>query len=148
MKGRKRIKKMLNISRVDQRRRNQHGWLVRVMRNKFMHQKFFSDSVFGNKLSSLLAAQKYRDDLLRRYPKPERGNMFNRKSSRNTSGHAGLSRTGSYKNGRYYQVWQASWVTPDGKKVTRKFGFSEMGRNEREAKRLAIRARREAIASM
>ena len=144
----RRSKEMRNISRVDYERRRMYGWLVRVMREGVTHQKFFSDSVFGGKRASLHAARRHRDEMLVAYPAPPRGNMFNRKTARNTSGHAGVSRTRSKRKGRYYDVWQAGWVLPDGKHVTRKFGFSEGGRSELQAKRLAIKARREALAAM
>ena len=145
----KRNKQMRNISRVDQFKKHQHGWLVRVMRNHITHQKFFSDGVFGSKSASLREAKIFRDELLQRYPPAPRGNMFNKPNSRNTSGYPGVSRTGSYRKGHYYKVWQASWILkPGGKRITRKFGFSPNGRSERQAKRLAIKARREALACM
>ena len=147
-KRKKRDKQMRNISRVDQAKKNQHGWFVRVMRNGITHQKFFYDKG-GNEAASLREAKRFRDELLRLYPLPKRGNMFNRMSARNTSGHAGVSRTGSYRKGHYYQVWQASWILkPGGKRITRKFGFSPNGRSERQAKRLAIKARREALEAL
>ncbi len=139
---------MRNISRVDYERRHMYGWLVRVMRNGLTRQKFFSDSVFGGKRASLYAARKHRDAVVAAYPLPLRGNMFDRKTARNTSGYAGVSRTRSKRKGHYYDVWQAGWVLPNGKHVTRKFGFSEGGRSELAAKRLAIKARREALDAM
>ena len=144
----KKITKMQNISRVDQERKNQHGWLVRVMRDGINHQKFFSDSIFGSKLSSLLAAQKHRDELLHKYPKPEHGNVFNKITARNTSGYPGISKSGSYRKGEYYRAWQVQWTLPNGKLVSRKFGFSPWGRSEKEALELAIKARQEALAAI
>lgn len=145
----KRNQKLRNISRVDQEKRRQYGWLVRVMRDGRTHQKFFSDSMHDGKHGSLLMAMEFRDELLSRYPPAPYGNMFNRTSRRNTSGHPGISRTGSWRKGRFYEVWQASWLDRrTGQRLTRKFGFSESGRSELAAKRLAIKARREALAAM
>ena len=145
----KRNKKLRNISRVDQDKKRQYGWLVRVMRDGVNHQKFISDSTHGGKHSSLLTAMEFRDDLLNIYPPSLRGNMFNRTNRRNKSGHAGISLTGSWRKGRYYAVWQAGWLDPrTGIKTTRKFGFSETGRSELAAKRLAIKTRREALEAM
>jgi len=42
-------------------------------------------------------------------------------------------------------VWAASWVLPDGRRKTRKFHFSLDGNSEAEAKKLAIKARKEGI---
>lgn len=141
-------KTMRNISRVDQEEKHQHGYLVRVTRDGEMHQKFFSDSAHGGKRAALRAAKEHRDELLEQHPPAERGSMFDRRTSRNTSGHAGVSRVRSKRKGQYYDAWQASWVLPSGRRVARKFNFSPTGRSERAAKRLAIKARRDAIAAM
>ena len=150
-KGRSRLKRdqrMRNISRVDQPKKRQHGWLVRVMRDGVTHQKFFYDGVRGGETGSLREAKIFRNELLRLYPPPKRGNNFNKITSRNRSGTPGISRGGSYRKGHYYPAWQAQWTLPNGKRVTKKFGFSPNGRSEIAAKRLSIKARREALAAM
>ncbi|MCA1593099.1 MAG: hypothetical protein LC754_10695 [Acidobacteria bacterium] len=134
-----------NISRVEQEQKRQYGWYVRVMRDGITRQKFFSDYAHGGKGGALLRAIAYRDELIERHPKPEHGNLFNRLSTRNTSGHPGVSRTTQSKRGAVYEVWQAGWTLPDGRRVTRKFQFSPDGRSEREARRLAIKAREKGV---
>ncbi len=141
----KRSKRLRNISRVDYARRSWHGWLVRVMRNGERFQKFFSDYAHGSKSGSLRQAQSYRDNLLRLYPLPPHGNLLNRMTVRNTSGHPGVSKTGSWRKGHYYAAWQAAWTLPNGQRMTKKFVFSPTGRTELAAKRLAIKARREGL---
>lgn len=140
-----RPKAMQNITRIDYERKHQHGWWVRLQREGQQIQSFFSDAANGGKLGALLKAQRYRDKMLRIYPPPEHGNMFNRTSSRNTSGKPGVHRTRSMKRGHSYDVWQASWSLPNGKHISKKFHFSPEGRSEREAKRLAIEARAEGL---
>lgn len=140
-----RPEKMRHITRVDYEKRRQHGWWVRIQRDGKQHQRFFSDHALGNKLSALVAAEQFRDELLRHYPKPARGNNFNRTTTRNTTGIPGVTRTTTRKDGRVYQIWQAAWLLPDGRRKTKKFAFSEGGRSEREAKQLAIQARREGL---
>lgn len=135
-----------NITRIDYERRQQHGWWVRIMRDGLQYQKFFSDSTHDGKASALRAAKEHRDYLLKRYPKPAHGNMFNRASSRNRSGgYPGVHKSKDMKQGRTYQVWVASWRLPNGRSVTRKYHFSPDGRSEKEAKQLAIKARAEGI---
>ena len=137
---------MRNITRVDYERRRQHGWWVRVTRDGEQYQKFFSDSANGGKFSARRAAIEHRDYLLKRYPKPEHGNMFNRASSRNMSGgYPGVHKTRDIKQGRTYEVWVAGWTLPGGRSITRKYHFSPDGRSEREAKQLAIKARAEGV---
>ena len=140
------VKRLKHISRVEQEQKRQYGWFVRLMRDGVMHQKFFYDSAHGGKSSALLRAIAYRDELLERFPKPAQGNMFNRTNARNTSGHAGVHKTTQRKRGITYEVWAAGWTLPDGRRVTRKYHFGPDGRSEKEAKSLAIKARREGIA--
>lgn len=142
----KKFRPRRNISRIDQYKKRQHGWWVRVMRNGFTYQKFFSDYASGGKIASLREAKDYRDELLEKYPPSPTGNVFNKITARNTSGYPGISKSGSYRKGHYYESWQACWIEkPGGKRVCRKFVFSESGRTELAAKRLAIKTRREAI---
>ncbi len=143
-----RDKRLRNITRIDQYKKHRHGWWVRIHRDGRMIQRFFSDAAYRGQGGSLSEARRHRDQLLVEYPKPERGNMFNRVSVRNTSGKPGVHRTRSIKRGRIYTVWQASWTLPNGRHINRRFAFSEGGRSEREARRLAINARKEGVATI
>jgi hypothetical protein len=136
---------MRHISRIDQAKKKQHGWWVRIHRAGRMIHRFFSDKAHGGKTRALVEAKHHRDELLRLHPKPARGNMFNHKSSRNTSGIAGVHRTVTRNRGRVYKVWQAGYVLPDGTHVNRKFHFSRGGTSEAEAKRKAIKVRAEGL---
>ncbi len=135
-----------HISRVEQEKKRQYGWFVRLMRDGVKQQKFFYDSAHGGKSSALLRAIAYRDELLQRYPKPAHGNMFNRSSVRNASGYPGVHKTTQRKRGITYEVWATGWTLPNGQRVTRKYHFSPDGRSERAAKRLAIKARQAGVA--
>ncbi|MBA3322897.1 MAG: hypothetical protein H0T45_15815 [Pyrinomonadaceae bacterium] len=142
----KKDKAMRHISRIDQDRKNQHGWWVRIHRDGKMIQKFFSDIAHGGSDNfALREAKKYRDALLVLYPKPERGNMFNKPNSRNKGNPPGVHKTRSLKRGRSYEVWQAGYILPNGKHINKKFHFSLDGRSEEEAKALAIKARKEGV---
>lgn len=57
---------MKHIIRFDYGR--SHAWWVRVERPGFVKRKLFSDSTFGGKKRALLAAQKYRDSLMKFAP--------------------------------------------------------------------------------
>ncbi|MGH9942350.1 MAG: hypothetical protein ACRD9R_08330 [Pyrinomonadaceae bacterium] len=142
----KKDKSMRHISRIDQAKKGQHGWWVRIHRDGKMIHQFFSDFAHGgSERRALSEARKYRDQLLVQYPKPERGNMFNRTNARNRGNPPGVHKTRSRKRGRYYNVWQAGYILPDGKRVNRKFHFSPDGRSEEEAKALAIKARNDGL---
>ena len=137
---------MRHISRIDQDRKNQHGWWVRIHRNKQMIHQFFSDLAHRSRSAALAEAKRHRDALLILHPKPPYGNQFNKPNSRNTSGIAGVHKTTARKRGRVYDVWVAGWTLPDGTRQTRKFHFSLDGNSEAAAKKLAIKARKEGVA--
>lgn len=141
----KKLLVMKNITRIEQEKKKQFGWWVRVRRDGENFQKFFSDLAHGGKNSALLAAMAFRDSLIEKHPMPEHGNMFNRANSRNSSGYPGVHKTTQNKRGQTYEVWTAAWTLPDGKRVTRKFHFSDEGRSEKEARLLAIKAREEGL---
>ncbi len=70
----KKDEQMRHISRIDQFKKRQHGWWVRIHRDGKMIQRFFSDYAHGgNDERALREAKRYRDALLIMYPKPERG---------------------------------------------------------------------------
>jgi len=142
----KKARVMKHISRIDQEKKNQHGWWVRIHRDGQMIQKFFSDLAYRSKSNALSEAKKHRDSLLVLYPKPLHGNQFNKRMSRNTSGVAGVHKTLHRKRELDYDVWVASWTLPDGRRQTRKFQFSPDGRSETAAKKLAIKVRKEGVA--
>jgi len=142
----KKARALKHISRIDQEKKNQHGWWVRIHRDHQMIHKFFSDLAHRSKSIALSEAKRHRDALLVLHPKPLHGNLFNRPNSRNTSGIAGVHKTLHRKGGHAYDVWVASWLLPDGTKQMRKFQFSLDGRSETEAKKLAIKARKEGVA--
>ena len=142
----KKREEMRHISRIDQDRKHQHGWWVRIHRNKRMIHQFFSDLAHGSRSAALGEAKKHRDALLVLHPKPPHGNQFNKPNSRNTSGVAGVHKTSSRKRGRVYDVWVAGWTLPDGRRQTKKFHFSLDGNSDAEAKKLAVKARKEGVA--
>lgn len=142
------LRAMRHITRIDYEKKNQHGWWVRIHREGRMIQKFFGDRTYGNCSRALREAKLHRAYLLEQHPKSPIGNVFNRVTARCTSGIPGVHKTIVRKDGHTYTVWQTSWLMPNGKRVVKKFAYSDTGRSEKEAKRLAIKARNEGIAEI
>ena len=126
------------------------GWRIRVPyfeegRLKY-RRKLVSEFRYGGTKESLRAmAVRLRDRLIAELGTSTFGvACFQRqKSSRNTSGHIGVSRNVQVKKGKVQTTWAARWTDAQGKIVMRRFSVRRYG--EERAKRLAILARTEGI---
>jgi hypothetical protein len=87
MKSKSRLK---SISRIDSNKT--HGWYVRVTFLGTEHRKLFSDNKYGNKLSALIEAKKYRDELEESLGKPRTDRIVISTHKRNNTGMLGVRR--------------------------------------------------------
>lgn len=136
------------ISRIDNENNATFGWEVRIRRRNKQINRFFSDSKHNNDAhKSLLAAMAARDKLIEEVPVLDRFERAELKKANNSSGIPGVSRTmnaKSYKEQTYnYAFWQAYWSPEPG--VTKSVRFSVKKYGEKQAKKLAIQARKQAI---
>jgi len=134
------------ISRVDIPGKKTHGWQVRLQRQGWRYQKFFADGLHKGKDKAFDAAVVMRDELVESLEGESRRDRAERKTARNSSGIVGVCRTYAVKGGSRYPCWQASWSPAPGKRKCVKFFVSVHG--EKEAKKLAVAARSEGVASM
>ena len=138
-----------NILRID-RETTGGGYLVRVMRRGRRKSEFFQDSEYGGKRKALLAARKHRDQLessMRAYTAKQ---LSQKERTNNTSGTVGvrLVEETDYRwdSQPTYQYWVAQWSPRRGVRKTKRFSVDKYG--NKEAYRLAVRARRRGVASM
>jgi len=136
-----------HIIRQEKTEKTSAGWKVNIKRrSKYMH-KYFRDTKYGGKENALEAAKAYRDSLMS--VASESDYMLwrrNRKPSTNTSGIVGVGRyVVKFRKGKRLQ-WQAAWQDADGKQYCKIFLVSTHG--ERQAKALAVAARRDAMAEL
>jgi hypothetical protein len=136
-----------HIIRQEQTEKTTACWKVNLKRrSKYMH-KYFPDVKYGGKENALEAAKAYRNSLMSAVS--ESDYMLwrrNKKPSTNTSGIVGVGRyVVKYRKGKRLQ-WQAAWQDADGKQHCKIFLVSTHG--ERQAKALAIAARRDAMAEL
>lgn len=138
-----------NITRIETSTR---GYEVRVMRRGKGYCKLFSDSLCGGKRAALKAAREYRDQLIEELADKviTRKQRARRKTERNYSGVVGVryvEEVDRHGDTEYvYGYWEAQWSPKPGVRKKRRFSVNKYG-NE-EATRLAIKARREGVASM
>ena len=121
------------ITRIDHPAKRTFGYFVRVTWNKQRRSKFFSDSVYGDRLAALGAALDWRNEAERELGKPRTERQVIG-VSRTTTGIVGVRRT--VKDGR--EVYEATWR--EGNRI-RRTSYSIAKHGERRALSLARRAR-------
>ena len=139
---------MYGISRFDDEKRYSHGWRVSLRRQGKRLVENFPDKKYRGRQRALKSAQRYRDELLRKFPPISRKEVCLIRRSNNQSGITGVCTyakryklsDGSYRETRY---WDASWPGEDGKKVSVSFSVKEFG--EELARSMAIRARQRGL---
>lgn len=121
------------ITRIDHPAKRTFGYFVRVTWNKQRRSKFFSDSVYGDRLAALSAALEWRDQAERELGKPRTERQVIG-VSRTSTGIVGVRRT--VKDGR--EVYEATWR--EGNRI-RRTSYSIAKHGEKRALSLARRAR-------
>ena len=93
------------ISRVDNPKRNSHGWYVRVRFKGENYSKFFSDSVHGGMDRALHKAVRYRNKLERDIGKPRTDRTLIVTPTRNETGMIGVKKVAKGPSGAYEVTW-------------------------------------------
>ncbi len=129
---------VMNIQRIES------GWVFSIRIKGKRYSKRFSDARYGGEMASFDAATKYKISILDKHGIEERI----KKSPNNM---IGVSRTSSYRKkwpDRQQQYskeeyWQATWTDGVGKQHTKRFSIKKYG--EKQAERLAVQARKDAL---
>jgi hypothetical protein len=132
------------ISRFDDDIRNTHGWRVSLRRYGKMLVENFPDKKCGGRKKAFELAQKYRDELLGKFPPISRKEVCQIRRSNNKSGISGVctyAKSYRVKDGNIRETWywEASWPGENGKNVSVNFSVNKYG--EELARSMAIRAR-------
>ena len=137
------------ICRIDQPAKHNHGFFVRVQRDRRIYSAFFPDKRHGGRAHALAAAQQlwqeWREIL---GPPPEEVRRWRAEIRRRKGRSAivGVQRVVERRGGRVRTYWRATW-SPEPYVVARKM-FSIERYGAKKAKWLAIRARRAGLRSM
>ena len=134
------------ITRIDQPEKKNHGFYVRITHRHKTHQKYFPDKSSGGKRKARNAAEKFRDDLLKKMPKYKQELAARKKRKALQSGVVGVTHvvTGQQEDGSFrYQYWQAAWADAEGTRRTSKFSIGRYGKQK--ALDMAVKARAKAV---
>ena len=105
---------------------------------------YFSDAVWGGRERSLVAAQRFRDQLLLRVGPDTRVRRTISKGTRSTTGVVGVSLERHVVEGRGYERYVASWQDPETGPQRRRFLIERYGKEQALA--LALEAREAGVA--
>ncbi|MDR0532714.1 MAG: hypothetical protein LBH01_02045 [Verrucomicrobiales bacterium] len=142
----KRTRKNPGICRIDQPDRFNHGFYVRINRDRRKVRKFFSDRANGGKRAALRAAKAYYAEIDRKYPRISRRKNAMIQRRVGVSGILGVCKITKTLLGRNYLFWMASWSPRPGVVAKKAFSIRKYG-NDR-ARALAIKARRQGLRQM
>jgi hypothetical protein len=124
------------ISRIDHKKRNTHGWYVRVTFQGTTHSKLFSDSVHGGEEKALQRAIRYRNKLEREVGRPRTDRTVVSKVARSNTGIQGVNRIWKGTGEAYEVTW-----SPEPN-VIQRTSISIRKHGEEEALKKAIALRR------
>jgi hypothetical protein len=140
-----------NISRIDSKKKNMHGWYVRIFHNGKSHAKYFNDIKSGGKEEALQDAIEYRNQLEIDLGKPRTERyIIGAVHPNNNTGVPGVNRriTKQKKRGKWYSwdIFEVTW-NPEPNKVSRTT-VSIQKYGEEEAFRRACAIREQKIAEV
>jgi len=129
------------ISRIDQPEKRTHGFFVRLSRKGKRYSGFFGDKGHGGRGRALKAAEAYYQKLLKKHKAVTRRDWLQIRRRKGRSPYIGVQRIVVT-----HVYWKATWSPRKG--VVRKRQFSVRKHGAAQARALALRARREALASL
>ena len=137
------------ISRIDQPDKRNHGFFVRLTRQGKIHSAFFTDKKHGGRELAFVAAQKHYQALRNKLGEsktPSRRFWAEVRRRKGRSGIHGVQKIVDRRSGKPVTVWKATW-SPEPYVVRRK-QFSVRKHGAKQAKLLAIRARRDGLRNL
>lgn len=124
-----------NLTRIDHPTKNTHGYFVRIQWKGERRSKFFSDSVYGDRLAALFAAIEWRNAVEKELGKPR-----TERQVLGTSYEEGKMPGIRRRREGHTDYYEATWTTTVGKLRRTKYSIARHG--EKRALQLALRARK------
>jgi hypothetical protein len=124
-------------------RREPGAWYVQIWRRGRHFADYFSDAVWGGRAQALVAAQRFRDELLLRIEPDTRVRRRKPKGARTRTRVVGVTLEPHVVDGRVYERYVATWRDPERGTLRRRFLVQRYGK--KEALALAIEARERGV---
>jgi hypothetical protein len=140
---------MYGIIRIDHDKSHTYCWVVTISRRKKQYLKHFSDGVYGGKQKAHAAAKAYRDEIIAAHRPMTMKEFCSIVKSSNRSGVSGVNRLAtknSHNKNILHWYWVAGWSPEPGQTKHVKFSINKYG--EEKAFRMAVRARKKALAEV
>lgn len=135
------------IYRIDDERRQIHGWGASVQRTSGKAQRIFRDKMHGGRETAYQLAIAWAEEHLKKFPAKPRIALMTTLRRNNRSGVPGVYRYPADGSDKLGACWIARWaVTPNARQKFRKFSIDLYG--EEQAKQLAIQARTRAMQAL
>jgi hypothetical protein len=137
------------ICRIDQPVKHNHGFFVRIQRRGKIHSAFFTDKKHGGGPQALAAAQEYCRELAAKLGTPVQMSRRQWAEIRRRKGLSGIHGVQKVMDRRFVPpriYWKATWSPQPYVVARRQFSARKFG--SREARRLAIRARRAGLENL
>ncbi|HEX7642042.1 MAG TPA: AP2/ERF family transcription factor [Burkholderiaceae bacterium] len=141
------MKTRKGIIRIDNPKSRIKAWSVQINRQSGKANRVFSDGAHGGYHKAYRAASAWLDSIEAQYPTLDRLVKMQTLWKNNRSGITGVYRWPSDGSERPGAYWAAQWIErPHDRPKRRKFSVAHYG--ERQAKRLAIATRKDALEAM
>jgi hypothetical protein len=146
----KTMKPLYGITRIDHEGSRTHAWRVAIQRRGMIYSAHFSDGVCGGKAKALAAAKKWRNDVLATEAPMARADYCNIRRRNNRSGIPGVSYHEEIVATKIGEATRRFWIArcPKDPWHTKLAKFSVSKYGMRGAKKLAVEARKAALAQM
>lgn len=133
-----------NISRIDSKKKNMHGWYVRIFHKGKPHAKYFNDEKSGGREEALSDAVEYRNQLEIELGKPRTERyIIGALHPKNNTGVPGVNRriTKQKKRGKWYswEIYDVTWNSEPNKVSRTTVSIQKYGEEEAFRRACAIR---------
>jgi hypothetical protein len=115
------------------------AWTVLVIRQEQRYSDYFAHAVYGGKRPALLAARRYRDELLQRIGPDSRERRRKPRGHEGSGPVVGVTVESYTVGGRLYRRYVAHWQSPEGRPRKRRFSVMRYGEEGAEARAIAAR---------
>ncbi len=119
---------------------------VKLLRQGAMFQEYFPFKKYASEAAALAEAKKCWREIREAFPRMSRRDSCEVERRKSPSGIVGVARITTISKGKPYDFWRANFTDRRGNRKVRVFSVNKYG--EAEAKKRAMKVRKEAVAAL